>query len=126
RVGLVARRAAMHGPFRRIDDGLIRSAPCHEADPSPDRLRWSPLPFPSQPADFVESLTTIGSNGDAGARSGIGIHVYRATRSMTDRVFYNADGELLIVPHQGTLLLRTEFGPIDAGPGEIAVIPRGV
>src|SRR3954462_5753020 len=28
------RPSAIHGPCRRIDDGLIRTAPCHEADPS--------------------------------------------------------------------------------------------
>ena len=120
------RPSAMHGAFRRIDDGLVRTAPCHEADPSPNRLRWNPLPFPAEPADFVEGLVTIGTNGDASQRSGIGVHLYRATRSMTERVFYNADGELLIVPQQGRLMLRTEFGPLDARPGEIALIPRGV
>jgi homogentisate 1,2-dioxygenase len=45
---------------------------------------------------------------------------------MTDRVFYDADGELLIVPQLGRLLLWTEFGPLDVAPGEIAVISRGV
>jgi len=120
------RPSAMHGPFRRIDDRLMRTAPCHEADPSPNRLRWNKLPFPTEPADFVDGLATLGTNGDAGARTGIGIHLYRATRSMTDRVFYDADGELLIVPQQGRLTLHTEFGPIEASPGEIAVIPRGV
>src|SRR5437764_2840381 len=120
------RPSAMHGSFRRIDDRLLRTAPVNEAEPSPNRLRWNPLPFPDEPADFVDSLTTIGSNGDAGARTGIGIHVYRATRPMEDRIFYNADGELLIMPQQGRLLLWTEFGPLEAAPGEIAVIPRGV
>ena len=120
------RPSAMHGRFRRFDDGLIRTAPCHEADPSPDRLRWDPLPFPDASTDFIDGLATIGSNGDAGERRGIAIHVYRATRSMIDRVFYDADGELLIVPQQGRLLLRTEFGPLDTAPGEVAVIPRGV
>jgi homogentisate 1,2-dioxygenase len=120
------RPSAMHGPFRRIDAGLIRTAPCHEAEPSPNRLRWDPLPYPERPADFVEGLTTIGANGDAAARHGIGVHVYRADRPMTDRVFYDADGELLIVPQDGTLLLHTEFGVIEAAPGEIAVLPRGV
>src|SRR5205823_8946292 len=71
-------------------------------------------------------LVTIATNGDSGARNGIGIHVYRATKPMTDRAFYDADGELLIVPQQGRLLLATEFGPVEAAPGEIAVIPRGV
>ncbi|MGD9615887.1 MAG: homogentisate 1,2-dioxygenase [Alphaproteobacteria bacterium] len=120
------RPSAMHSLFRRIDDGLIRTAPCSEAEPSPNRLRWDPLPYPERPTDFVDGLTTIGTNGDAAARHGIGVHVYRAIRPMTDRVFYDSDGELLIVPQQGSLRLRTEFGPIDAAPGEIAVIPRGV
>jgi homogentisate 1,2-dioxygenase len=120
------RPSAMHPPFRRIDNWLIRTAPCREADPSPNRLRWSKLPFPPGPADLVESLTTLGTNGDAGMRTGLGIHVYRATRSMTDRVFYDADGELLLVPQDGRLLLHTEFGALAAAPGEIAVIPRGV
>src|SRR5690242_19158675 len=78
------RPSAMHRPFRRIDDGLIRTSPCGEAEPSPDRLRWDPLPFPEHPADFVEGLATVGTNGNASARAGIGVHIYRATRSMTD------------------------------------------
>jgi homogentisate 1,2-dioxygenase len=120
------RPSAMHRPFRRIDDGLIRTAPCHEADPSPNRLRWDPLPYPERPADFVEGLATIGTNGGASGRNGIGAHVYRATSPMIDRVFCDADGELLIVPQDGRLRLHTEFGVIDAAPGEIAVVPRGV
>jgi homogentisate 1,2-dioxygenase len=54
------------------------------------------------------------------------IHLYTADTSMTDRVFSDADGELLIVPQQGRVLLRTELGVIEAAPGEIAVVPRGV
>jgi homogentisate 1,2-dioxygenase len=45
---------------------------------------------------------------------------------MTDRVFYNADGELLIVLQQGRLRFATELGVIEAEPHEIVVIPRGV
>jgi len=45
---------------------------------------------------------------------------------MTDRAFYNADGEMLIVPQQGRLRFLTELGIIDAEPHEIVVIPRGV
>ena len=45
---------------------------------------------------------------------------------MRDRFFYNADGELLIVPQQGRLTFATEFGRIDAEPFDIVVIPRGV
>jgi homogentisate 1,2-dioxygenase len=45
---------------------------------------------------------------------------------MVDEYFYDADGELLFVPQQGSLRLWTEFGIIDIEPGEMAVIPRGV
>jgi homogentisate 1,2-dioxygenase len=84
------------------------------------------MPFPDQPADFVDGLMTMGGNGDAGLRTGIAVHVYCATRPMERRVFFDADGELLIVPQEGPLSLATEFGEIAAGPGEIIVIPRGV
>src|SRR6266850_873969 len=53
------RPSAMHPAFRRIDNGLIRTAPCDEAAPSPNRLRWNPLPFPDNPADFIDGLVTI-------------------------------------------------------------------
>ena len=45
---------------------------------------------------------------------------------MQGRFFYDADGELLIVPQQGRLRLATELGVLDIEPQEIAVIPRGV
>ena len=45
---------------------------------------------------------------------------------MPERFFANADGELLIVPQQGTLRLATEMGLLDVEPREIAVVPRGV
>ena len=45
---------------------------------------------------------------------------------MTQRAFYDADAELLIVPQQGRLQLVTELGRLMLEPLEIAVIPRGV
>jgi homogentisate 1,2-dioxygenase len=120
------RPSAMHGKLRRIDDGLLRSAPFTEAEPTPNRLRWNPFPLPEAKRDFVEGLATMGGNGDAGARVGVAIHFYGATRSMAGRAFYDADGELLLVPQEGRLLLRTELGVIEAAPGEIALVPRGV
>jgi len=45
---------------------------------------------------------------------------------MTDRYFMNADGELLFVPWQGSVLLHTELGRLEVSPGEIAVVPRGI
>jgi len=68
----------------------------------------------------------MAGNGDPAAMSGCAIHVYAANRPMQDRYFYDADGELLIVPQQGTLRVCTEFGRIDVEPQEIVVVPRGV
>ncbi len=120
------RPSAAHPPYRRIGNGQLCTAPFTGTEPDPNRLRWNPLPDPQGSADFVEGLVTVGGNGDVLQRVGIGIHWYAANRSMTDRVFGDSDGELLIVPQAGGLLLRTELGVLAAAPGEVALIPRGV
>ena len=114
------------GRFTRADARLWRTAPCTEAEVPPAPMRWDPLLIPDAPQSFIEGLSTITTAGDAGGQAGMGAHAYLATRSMQDEYFYNADGELLIVPQQGRLRLCTEFGTIDLEPGEISVIPRGV
>jgi len=119
------RPAAVHGEFRRIDDGYLTSR-FDAVDPSPNQLRWSPLPIPAEPTDFVEGLRTVAGNGSPEQQSGCGIHWYVANRSMTGRFFYNADGELLIVPQLGRLRLATELGILEIEPQQIAVIPRGL
>src|SRR4030095_4654567 len=76
--------------------------------------------------DFVQGLTTMAGNGDPSAQTGCGIHLYLANRSMSNRYFYSADGELLIVPQQGRLRFATQLGGMDAQPQESVVMPRGV
>jgi homogentisate 1,2-dioxygenase len=120
------RPSAVHPAFHRIDSGLVRSAPLTDGVADPNRLRWNPLPLPQGQADFVDGLYTIGVNGDVAQRAGIGIHLYSANRSMLDRYFVDADGELLVVPEHGSLLLHTEYGRLHVAPGEIAVIGRGI
>ena len=119
------RPGAMHRPFRRIDNGRIVSDFSQVPTP-PNQMRWSPMPAPQAPTDFVEGLVTMAGQGDPAAMSGCAIHVYAANRSMQGRFFYDADGELLIVPQQGRLVLRTEMGVLALEPQEIAVVPRGV
>ncbi len=110
----------MHEPFRELAGSAIESQ--FDAVPTPpNQLRWDPLPMPSTPTDFIDGLVTMAGNGDPAAMSGCAIHVYAANRSMTDRFFYDADGELLIVPQQGRLRLCTELGRLDVEPQEIAV-----
>jgi homogentisate 1,2-dioxygenase len=120
------RPSADHPPFQPFEGAeLLRSAPYDEVQPTPNRLRWNSLNIPEQPTDFVDGLITYAGNGD-GETAGIGIHLYCANRSMTDRVFFSADGELLIVPQAGGLWLATEMGCLEIEPMQIALIPRGV
>jgi homogentisate 1,2-dioxygenase len=119
------RPASMHGSFEPLKSSLLRSAP-FDGTVSPNQLRWDPLPMPLVPTDFIDGLVTIAGNGDVDAQEGMAIHLYAANCSMQQRFFYNADGELLFLPQQGCLRLRTEMGILDVKPGELAVVPRGV
>lgn len=119
------RPSAAQGDYSAIDKGLIRSGPISEVDAPPNLLRWDPLVTPDRPTDFIDSLVTLAANGSVGVQ-GVGIHLYAANQSMNGRFFYNADGELLLVPQQGALVLYTECGILHIAPGEICVIPRGM
>jgi homogentisate 1,2-dioxygenase len=92
----------------------------------PEPLRWHPMPLDDTQADFIDGIHTLAANGDAETQNGVAAHVYLASHSMERRAFVNADGELLIVPQQGRLLITTEMGVLEVKPGEIALVPRGV
>ena len=119
--------SAAHPAFRpfQLNDAL-RASPFTEIEPDPNRLRWDPLPVPDEPTDFVEGLWTVAGNGDLRTRTGMAVHLYAANRDMTDRYFVNADGEMLVVPEMGPVVMHTELGPLYVAPGEIAVLPRGL
>ena len=119
------RPAAIHGRFEPFAQHAFHNA-FGDGPVSPEQMRWSPLPLPEAPTDFVEGLYTMAGNGSAEAHQGVGIHLYAANRSMRGRYFYSADSELLIVPQQGRLVLATELGVVEAEPQQIAVVPRGV
>ncbi len=119
------RPAAMHEPFMPLPAVRVAST-FGDVPAPPNQMRWDPLPLPSAPTDFIDGLVTMAGNGSPQAMAGCGIHLYAANQSMTDRFFCNADGELLIVPQQGTLRCLTELGRIDVAPQEIVVIPRGI
>jgi homogentisate 1,2-dioxygenase len=114
------RPTAAHPPFVPMERGLIRSAPFDDMPPTPNRLRWNPLDLPDTPTDFVDGLISHAGN------DGAGIHLYAANRSMIDRAFVSADGEMLVVPQMGRLRLVTEMGVMTVSPLQIAVIPRGL
>lgn len=106
---------------------LWRAAPTLGECPfSPAPLRWDPSPIPAEPLTFLTGMRTICTAGDVATQSGSATHVYHVTQSMEDEYFYNADGEMLVVPEIGSLRFFTEMGIIDIAPGEIAILPRGL
>ncbi len=120
------RPAAMHSRFTPYDGAKHFTNEFSKTPTNPNQLRWSPPNFTGATIEFVDGIETYAGNGFAPANSGVGIHIYQCNKSMTDRAFYNADGEMLIVLQQGRLRFATELGVIDAEPHEIVVIPRGV
>jgi len=122
------RPAAMHAPFEPCDDGGRLVSDFSALATPPDPLRWNPLPLPAAatPVDFIDGLVTWAGQGDAGVQAGAAIHLYAANRSMQGRSFYDADGELLVVPQHGRHRFVTELGVLEIEPQEIVVLPRGL
>ena len=117
-----------HGiEFEEADAGLVRTAPCRESPLPSGPLRWYPVPIPAGgKTDFLAGLRTVATGGDAAMQAGMASHVFVADASMERKFFFDADGELLVVPQQNRMRFHTELGILVAGPGEIVVIPRGV
>ncbi|WP_449469700.1 homogentisate 1,2-dioxygenase [Sphingobium chungangianum] len=121
------RPSAEHGPYQPYDGArLLRSGPLPDGLLSPNRLRWDPLGMPEAPTDFIDGLVTYAMNGDVTQGLGCAVHMFAANRSMIDRAFFSADGEMLILPQQGALRIVTEMGVLTAAPLDMILIPRGV
>lgn len=93
---------------------------------SPNQLRWQAPAVPRKKTDFIDGLQAYTHAGCEDTGTGMAAYLYTANKSMTDRFFYSADGEFLMVPQEGALEIHTEMGILDVTPEEIALIPRGV
>ena len=120
------RPTADHRPFTRYDGAKLLAPGTVDEPLAPNRLRWDPPADLPADCDFVDGLVTMLANRDPADLEGVAVHLYRVAKSMVNRVFANADGELLIIPQSGVLRIITELGRIDVAPGWIALIPRGV
>jgi homogentisate 1,2-dioxygenase len=120
------RPSAEHPPYEPYEKAPFFAPGPAKGPLPPNRLRWNPLVMPETPTDFVDGIVTMAVNRNPEDLEGVAVHIYRANKAMEDRCFVNADGELLLIPQQGRLDLLTEMGRIEIGPGEIALIPRGV
>lgn len=116
--------SVVQSPYERVDLGRIQEPTQAPADPN--QMRWSPMPLPEAPTDFVEGLFSVAGNGDLHTQTGCSVFLYACNRSMDERFLYSADGEWLIVPQHGRLELATEMGVLELTPGEVALIPRGL
>ena len=120
------RPTADHRPFVRYEDAKLLSSGTVKEPLAPNRLRWNPPTDLSADADFVDGMVTMLANRDPSDLEGVAIHLYRASKSMDRRVFVDADGELLIIPQAGAIEIQTELGSIEVGPGDVALVPRGM
>lgn len=95
-------------------------------DPQPGAMRWSTLNDKIAGKDFLDGLLTHCGNGSPRTQNGMAVHIYNASEPMTGRAFVNSDGEMLIIPQTGKLVITTELGIMDIQPGELALIPKGM
>ena len=119
------RPSVTHKPFERIDNRKVVGK-FDVLETTPNQLRWNPLPMPNAETDFVDGIVTFAGNGNSYDQHGIAVHIFACNKNMTDRFFYNADGEMLVVAEKNRLRFLTELGIIEIGSGEICVIPRGL
>lgn len=119
--------SAKHGPIERsmeysnwqssgLADSFFLAAP--------EQLRWKSIEVTGD-RDFVKGVWSYCGSGSVKQRQGCGVHRYTANLSMQN-FLCNADADLLLVPSRGKLLLRTEFGNLSIGVGEIALVQRGI
>ncbi|KAL3472357.1 Homogentisate 1,2-dioxygenase [Aspergillus californicus] len=95
---------------------------------TPQDMGWDAfnLPSPSQSVDFSQGWKTIGGHGDPAQKEGVAVHMYMANTSMANKAFCNNDGDLLILPQEGRLDVKTEYGNMMVRPGELVVIQAGM
>ncbi len=114
------------GRYEPYEQALWQTGADTRVSLPPEPLRWAPWVVEKPDCDFVDGIKTIAANGHADTQSGLAVHVYHFDKSMNQRAFVNADGEMLLVPQQGALQITTEMGLLHVEPREIVIIPRGV
>ncbi|HYW91355.1 MAG TPA: homogentisate 1,2-dioxygenase [Gammaproteobacteria bacterium] len=120
------RPSVVMSPYEPLEDLPLAQGRFCEVAADPNQMRWDPLPLPETATDFVQGLYRMARNGDLETQAGASVYLYGLNEDMRERCLASADGEMLLVPQQGALLLRTELGCLTAAPGEIAVLPRGL
>lgn len=114
------------GPFEPLNAPHLSHKNFDNFLTPPTQFRWDPLPEAAPKTHFIEGLHCLCANGSPLAGTGAAIYLYACNKSMTDSYFYSADGEMILVPWEGSLLVKTELGCLELTPGFIGMIPRGI
>ncbi|MCB0377816.1 MAG: homogentisate 1,2-dioxygenase [Bdellovibrionales bacterium] len=117
------RPSVVHQPYESYEHQTWNSLVAHSEETNPQQLRWKPLPEPKKNLDFIDGVFTMAATQE---KPGVAVHHYLCNQGMGKKFFYNADGELILIPSQGALQIQTEMGVLEIEPQEIAVIPRGI
>jgi homogentisate 1,2-dioxygenase len=115
--------SAAHGSFEVVSGSESMMS---RLEYLPDQLRWDPFDIPAG-VDWIRGLNMVAGAGDPALKNGVAYYIYGATESMAEKAaFYNADGDMLVVPQVGALDIWTEMGRLLVRPNEICVLPRGI
>ncbi len=78
--------------------------------------------------DFVDGVIAMGVNGDGKMKDGATACTYAFDTSMraNARSFKNNDADMLFLPQEGTLEIKTEFGIMHVEQLEMGIVPRGI
>jgi homogentisate 1,2-dioxygenase len=117
------RPSVMHKAYKPLKELTAKTmfAPVHI---NPNQMRWNALA--DLGGTFVEGLRTVAGNGSSLEGRGLHVHLYSFNQDMKKTYMMNADGDYLFIPQMGSVQVKTELGIIEAEPGEIVVVPRGM
>lgn len=105
--------AAFHHRPYQLSSLQIQDSLCQVLAPNP--LRWTSLKNHSKPILHI-------------ATSGKDKHFYmlNISQKKENQYFINHDGDILILPYEGELLVKSELGHLEIKPQELLLIPRGI
>ncbi|NDH09820.1 MAG: homogentisate 1,2-dioxygenase [Gammaproteobacteria bacterium] len=105
--------AALHHRPYHLSSYQIQEPLCPELAPNP--LRWASIKTNTKTFQHI-------------ATSGKDKHFYLLDlkKNLEHQYFINHDGDFLILPYEGEVLVKTELGQLELSPQELLLIPRGI
>lgn len=117
------RPSVMHKSFKPLKE-LTQKTFFKPQHINPNQMRWNALK--EENGNFIEGIRTVCGTGISHEQRGLQVHLYSFNQGMKNKYLMNADGDFLFVPQSGSLQVKTELGIIEAEPGEIVLVPRGM